>query len=103
MQCLIILLEYGGTESFVIQTVVVVIICVNSVVMLNYQYEQDSVVYWFYSSSSNLYSIFLPPMFDKPSNFNIHKETFIDASSSTHSGIKDLKDYQTILSNTSAL
>ena len=79
------------------------IICVNSVVMLNYQYEQDSIVHWFYSLSSDLYSIFLPPMFDKLSNFNIHKETFIDASSSTCSGMKDLKDYQTTLSNTSAL
>ena len=42
-------------------------------------------------------------MFDKPSNFNIQRETFINASGGAHSGMKDLKDYQTTLSNNSAL
>jgi len=42
-------------------------------------------------------------MFDKLSNFNIQREIFIDASGGAHSSMKDLKDYQTTLSNTSAL
>jgi len=77
--------------------------CGKSVVMLDYQCEQDSIVHWFYFSSSDLYSIFLPPIFDKSNNFNIHGGTFINISGGTCSGMKDLKDYQTTLSNTLAL
>ena len=77
--------------------------CGKSVVMLDYQCEQDSAVHWFYSSSSDLYSIFLPPMFDKPSNFNINGGTFIHTSGGARSGTKDSKDYQTTLSDTSTL
>ena len=38
---------------------------------------------YIYSSSSNLYSTFPTPMFDKSSNFNIHQSTLIDAPGAT--------------------
>ena len=38
---------------------------------------------YIYSSSSNLYSTFLTPMFDKSSNFNIHQSILIDAPGAT--------------------
>jgi len=36
-------------------------------------------------------------MFDKPSNFNIHGGTFIDASGGAHSGAKHYNYYQIIV------
>ena len=67
-----------------------------SAAVLGYQCERD----YNYSSSSNPHSTFLPPMFHKSSNFNIHGGTFIHASGGASSGMKDSKDRQTTLSNT---
>jgi len=38
---------------------------------------------YIYSSYSDFYSTFPPPMFDKSSNFNIHQPTLIDAPGAT--------------------
>ena len=52
---------------------------------------------YIYSSSPELCSTFLPPMFDKSSNFNIHGGTFIDASGGSCSGAKHYNYFQIIV------